>query len=528
MKPSSEHDEQDREIIELLKDLGNFKSKYPSELLAARRAAFLAQVKRLSPEDPGEEQSAEDQEIINLLGRLKSAPVEYPPQLFAARRAALLNQVERTGRISLLDAFRVSLQRIFPSRIMIPTVARISLVVASLIVAILMGSLFLPRTQQALLPSSSQVAVTSTYPASTGTGETVIIICKPDDQTPACVSGELDPSQDLADSGNGAARPAVSKDARSSQVGVHAAAYVNDGRSGASWVSNSMDSWIKIDLGKVTTINTVSLQKGSTGSSNDESPGQFVIAVALSDVYADGDSSDDYVEYAQVFGSEQTGFDGRVSEAETIKTQFAPVKARFVKITFEQAGAAIEEVGVFMVQPPALSEQPPVRPSEEPAGITVTPMYTNTASPMDTAVSLPTDTPLSINTVASIPTDTPTRLPTTTPPPMSTATPVPTDPLPTPVPPTTIPPTSIPPTAVPPTVQNPPVSSDPIVVTGANQTLIFTCNGNAAEIRGHANTITLLGSCSSITVTGNGNHVFWESGSPVITNKGKDNIIQQL
>lgn len=66
------------------------------------------------------------------------------------------------------------------------------------------------------------------------------------------------------------------------------------------------------------------------------------------------------------------------------------------------------------------------------------------------------------------------------------------------------------------------------MVTGANQTLIFTCNGNAAEIRGHANTITLLGSCSSITVTGNGNHVFWESGSPVITNKGKDNIIQQL
>ena len=515
MKPSSEHDEQDREIIELLKDLGNFKSKYPSELLAARRVAFLAQVERLSPEDPGEERSAGDQEIIHLLGSLKSAQVEYPPQLLAARRAALLNQVERTGRISLLDAFRLSLQRIFPSRTMIPSVARISLVVAGLIVAVLMGSWFLPRTQQSLLPSSWNVAVASTYPA-TGTGETAIIVCKPDDQTPACLSRELAPSQDLADTENGTAQPAVSKDARSSQDGVYTAAYVNDGRGGASWVSNSMDSWIKIDLGRVATINTVNLQQGGTGSSNEDSPGQFVIAVALSDVYADGDSSDDYVEYAPVFRSEQTGFNGRVSEAETIKTHFAPVKARFVKITFEQAGAAIEEIGVFMVQPPALAAQPTGRPSEEPAGITVTPMHTNTASPMNTAVSLSPDTPLPTNTVASSPRDTPTLLPAT--PPLATATPVPTDPL----------PTAVPPTAIPPTIQIPPASSDPIVVTGANQTLIFTCNGNAAEIRGHANTITLLGSCSSITVTGNGNRVFWESGSPVITDQGKDNIIQQL
>jgi hypothetical protein len=66
------------------------------------------------------------------------------------------------------------------------------------------------------------------------------------------------------------------------------------------------------------------------------------------------------------------------------------------------------------------------------------------------------------------------------------------------------------------------------VVTGADQTLTFTCNGNTVEIRGHANTITLLGSCSSITVTGNGNRVFWQFGSPVITNRGKDNIILQL
>ena len=520
MKPSPEHDEQDREIIELLKDLGNFKSGYPSELLAARRAAFLAHVEQLSTPDPAEEWSAEDQEIVNLLGSLKTVRTEYPPQLLAARRAALLNQVDQTRRVSLLEEFRISLRRIFQSRTTIPTVMRISLGVASLIAAVLMGSLFLPRTEQSFQPLPSEAAAAPTQPLSPGAVGGSIIVCKPYEQTPSCSPGELDPSLDLANSGNGAAQPAVSKDARSTTDGVHKAAYVNDGRGGASWVSNSADSWIKIDLGQVTTINTVSLQKGSAGSHTENNPGQFVIAVAVSDVYADGDSSEDFVEYAQVFRSEETGFSGTVSEEETIKTQFSPVQARFVKITFERAGAAIEEVGVFMVQPPIVSEQseqPTESPSKDPAGITATPMHTITASPMNTAASVPTDTslPLPTDTAIFIPTDTPTRLPTTTPPPPppDTATAVPTEePLPTAVPPTAI----------------PPVSSDPIVVTGADQTLTFTCNGNAAEIRGHSNTITLLGSCSSITVTGNGNRVFWESGSPVITNRGRDNIIVQL
>jgi hypothetical protein len=506
MKPASEHDEQDREIIELLKDLGNFKSRYPSELLAARRAAFLAHVEQLSTPEPVEEWSAGDQEIVNLLGNLKSVHVEYPPQLLAARRSALLHQMERTRRVSFLDEFRVSLRRIFQSRTTIPTVMRISLGVASLIAAVLMGSLLLPRAQQSFQPIPLDAAAAPTQPLSPGAVGGAIIVCKPYEQTPSCSPGELDPSLDLANSGNGAAQPAVSKDARPNPDGVHRAAYVNDGRGGASWVSNSADSWLKIDLGKVTTINTVSLQKGSAGSYAENNPGQFVIAVAVSDVYADGDSSEDFVEYAQVFRSEGMGFSGTVSQEETIRTQFSPVQARFVKITFEQAGAAIEEIGVFMVQPPVLSERPTQSPSKDPAETTATPMHTITASPMDTAASVPTSTPLPTDTAVFIPMDTPTRLPTTPPPPPDTATVVPTDP---------------PPTAVPPSI-------DPIVVTGADQTLTFTCNGNAAEIRGHSNTITLLGSCSSITVTGNGNSVFWESGSPVIANRGRDNIILQL
>ena len=70
--------------------------------------------------------------------------------------------------------------------------------------------------------------------------------------------------RDLADHGNGLARPAVSNDVLSNNDKVHEAAYVNDGSSSASWVSKSAYSWIKIDLGKPTTINSVSLQKGNS------------------------------------------------------------------------------------------------------------------------------------------------------------------------------------------------------------------------------------------------------------------------
>jgi hypothetical protein len=322
----------------------------------------------------------------------------------------------------------------------------------------------------------------------------------------------------------------VSKDARVNAAGGHKPAYVNDGRAGASWVSNSADSWIKIDLGQVRTINTVSLQKGDPGSPSENTPGQFVIAVALSDVYSDGDSSQDYTEYTQVFHSEQAGFSGTVSQAETIRTQFPSVRARYVKITFEQAGAAIEEVGVFLAEPTAPAEQPTRRPQDEQPTITLTAVPLNTQLPMDTATSLSTDTPLQSDTAVPTLTDTPIPLPTATPtlPPADTATPVPTEPLPseTPIPlPTVFPPT---PTAIPPVFQPPPTSTDSIIVTGSDQDLTFICNGNAAEVRGHANTVTLLGSCSSITVTGNGNLVLWQSGSPVITNRGRDNIVRQL
>ena len=520
--PKSESDEQDRDIIKLLEELGSIKDTYPPELLADRRAAFLSQVDLLTAADASEEFSAGDQEVVHLLGILKSVQVEYPPHLLAARRSALLRQVERAAAPDIWEELRLSLRRIFQAETTIPGMPlpgflRASLVIGSLIVIAFLGSLVLSRTEQAapvaLSPGATTPTSASTDVPPTSSGETAILICKPEDESP-CPPGGLDPSQDLANPGNGVALPAVSND------GVHKAAYVNDGRVGTSWVSNSPDSWIKIDLGQVRTINTVSVQNGSAGLSQEGNLGHFVIAVALSDMYADGDNSHDYREYAQVFHSEQTGFSGRVSQAETIRTQFSPVKARYIKITFEEAGAAIEEVGVFMVEPPVLAEQPTRTPGEAASGMTSTPVHTNTVTalttPALTGTQMPTNTAVPISTDIATLASTPTPLPTTTFAPADTATLAPTESSPsdTPIPsPTVIPPT---------------VSTEPIIVTGNGQTLTFTCNGNDAIVRGHENTVTLMGSCSSITVTGNGNSVFWQYGSPVITNRGKDNIIRQL
>jgi DNA-binding MltR family transcriptional regulator len=522
----SEHNEQDREIIAILKELGKVKAIYPPEQLAARRTAFLAQADQLRAIEQGEESSTEDQEIVQLFGQLKSAQAEYPPELLAARRSAFVRQLEAVGQMSLLDRLRLSIQRIFSSKTTTPTLPptgfrRLSPAIAGLVAALLIGALFLSRAEQALSPSPSQTAATPTPLSPTGSSDVAVLLCTPGDQMPACPSAELDPSQDLADPQNGVAQPAVSS--QSDMDGVHGAASVNDGRSGASWVSKSADSWVKIDLGKVRTINSVTLQKGKLARQND--PGEFVIAVALSDFYADGDSRNDHIEYAQVFRSEQTSFSGSVADAGTILTQFPAVKARFVKITFEKAGAAIEEAGVFLMPPPVLAVRPTRKPPQDVPGVTAPPIGTNTVSLAESTTALPTDTIVSTltNTLPSLDTSTP--LPTITLLPTDTPIPVPTEPLPsdTPVP----LPTEAPAIAITTTVQESPVGADPIVITGHDQTLTFMCNGNAVEIRGQANTVTLLGSCSSITVIGNRNYVLWEFGSPIITNQGKDNIISQ-
>lgn len=82
-------------------------------------------------------------------------------------------------------------------------------------------------------------------------------------------------------------------------------------------------------------------------------------------------------------------------------------------------------------------------------------------------------------------------------------------------------------TGVPPTIPpQPPASSGTILITDNGQTPTFTCNRNAVDVRGNANTVTLLGSCGSIPEKGNGNVVYYP-GSPAITNTGNENSIIQ-
>jgi hypothetical protein len=344
---------------------------------------------------------------------------------------------------------------------------RTSLVVAALMLAVLVGSL-LGIPGQPLYTSSSQtdVARPASIPAATSTVEVAKVICKPGYLPPLCLAKETDESQSLTFQGNGSARPAVAKDTLPGYSGVHRPAYINDGLygPGASWISNSAYSWIKIDLGQTTTINTVAFGRDRLGSFNDRDPGQFVIAVALNDnIYADGNSSNDYVEYTQVFDSEQAGFDGVVSGPETVKAQFGPIMARFVKITFANPGTAVDEVEVFMVQPPGVSDDATRKPTDDLPGNPPTSIPSSTPVPPDTATPVPTNTPVPPDTATPVPTDTPEPTDTPIPPPPTdpppTVTPLPTDP----PPPTNPPPPTA--TSVPPTDGGEPSLEQPTQVT---------------------------------------------------------------
>ncbi len=430
------------QIMQVLESLKTAPTEYPPELLAARRSAFMAQIEQHNTVEVAEELPVQNGRLIGLLDRLKSIEIEYPLKLWVARRAAFLTQISRES-VSVLDALRTSLQNIF-DQLRTPSVPmmklmRSSLIVAGILVAAFVGSLLYGNQggtlfNQPLAQSNASQAVG----AETSPAETAEVICKPGYLPPLCLAKEFDKTQDLTFQGNGSARPAVAKDTIPGYSNIHRASYANDGLygPGSSWVSNSAYSWIKIDLGKPTTINTITFGRDRLGNFKDRSPGQFIIAVALSDnIYADGNSNNDFLEYTKVYDSQKAGFDGVVSGSETIQANFVPIEARFVKITFEKAGTAIDEVEAFMVQPPSLVYIPTEKSKDNQPRPTWTPIPTDTLVPTNTPTPLPTSTDTPVPTDTPLPTDTPTPIPTDTPVPTDTSVP-PTD---TPVPPTDTP-----------------------------------------------------------------------------------------
>ena len=448
MKPHSspQNPEKDQEILQILEEFGSMKAEYPAELLAARRAAFLNEVARSSQDT--EVLAPEEEEIVKLLTSFSSIEGEYPSKLLTARRAAFVRQATHMGRIRLWEGLRSAVQNRIARLVKTSSIPSLqwmhpslSFVVTGLFVVAFVGFLLYGNRDRVTVISPSQNEFSqlgATLPTSTPEGE---IICKPGYLPPLCLAKEFEKSQDLIFQGNGSARPAVAKDTIPGYGEIHRAANVNDGLygPGASWISNSEDSWIKIDLGKVTAINTVAFGRDRLGKFNDRDPGQFVVAVALSDdIYADGNSNNDNLEYTQVYNSEQAGFNGVVSGPETVTAQFGSLVTRFIKITFENEGTAIDEVEVFMVQPPVLIYEPTKKHEVGRSSKTATPIPTHTPLPTDTATWIPTNTPLPTDTATPIPTttplptDTPTRVPTNTPLPTDTATPIPTTtPLPT-------------------------------------------------------------------------------------------------
>jgi hypothetical protein len=451
------------QVIELLGNLKLATDDYPPELMADRRAAFIAKIKQHNTMVEQEELlPLQNGRIYQLLEHLKSIEIAYPLKLWSARRSAFVGQI-RNGGMSVLEALRMSVRNLFDGwgrtpRFPAMSFRRTSMIIATLLVAAFMGSLLYGNGEplNGLLGASlSQREGSHPGPvaASTSTEKVAQVICKPGYLPPLCLAKEFDKSSDLTFSGNGTARPAVAKDTIPGHARVHQPAYINDGLygPGASWVSNSAYSWIKIDLGEIKTINTITFGRDRLGRFNDGDPGQFVIAVALSDnIYADGNSSNDFMEYTEVYNSEEAGFDGMVSGPETIEANFDAIKARFVKITFENAGTAVDEVEVFMMQPPGYASDPTRKPSDELQRATFTPVPTNTLIPSSTSTTAPTNTPLPTATNTLRPTSTPTDRPTNTPIP-PTNTPVP--PTNTPVPPTDTPdPTDTP---VPPATDTP-------------------------------------------------------------------------
>lgn len=197
------------------------------------------------------------------------------------------------------------------------------------------------------MPINARADTITVVPASPFTGPAG---CSSGFSPPQCDFRPFDTSLDLAFQGNGFAQPAVAKDTIPGFAAIHQPQYANDGAygNGASWIGNSSSSWLKIDLGRTALIDSIIFGRDRLGGFDDRDPGKFTVAVALADnVYANGDDSNDATEYTQVFDSTLASYSGIVNGPETLQASFsAPHLGQFVKLTFFNSGAAIDEVEI--------------------------------------------------------------------------------------------------------------------------------------------------------------------------------------
>ena len=143
---------------------------------------------------------------------------------------------------------------------------------------------------------------------------------------------------------------AVAKDTVSGYSATHAEQFVNDGVYGnsRSWISASVNSWVKIDLGGCYVVDTVVFGRDQvpTPQYADRGPGLVTVSVAKYDaIYRSGDATDDGTEYTQVLSTNDftTLSLGQTATASvTTKT-----KGRFVKFQVQNNGACIDELEIY-------------------------------------------------------------------------------------------------------------------------------------------------------------------------------------
>jgi hypothetical protein len=124
---------------------------------------------------------------------------------------------------------------------------------------------------------------------------------------------------------------------------IHAIEYINDGfyGNGSSWISASENSWIMIDLGKTFRIDALSFGRDRLNHFDDRDPGRFSI-----DVATEADS------YSTVFNSSMfSNYSGYIIGNETWKASFGDTAARYVKVSFQAGGVAVDEIQIFAVTP---------------------------------------------------------------------------------------------------------------------------------------------------------------------------------
>ncbi len=130
--------------------------------------------------------------------------------------------------------------------------------------------------------------------------------------------------------------PAVARDVLAGFADYHAARNVNDGKygNGSAWVSAAAGSWIKLDLGKPTTFNSIRFGRDRLKAYDDRDPGTVQIYTSL----------DDGAE-TLLFSGTVSG-DGALAGGETVAIDGFRQTARYVKLVFSTAGVAVDEIEI--------------------------------------------------------------------------------------------------------------------------------------------------------------------------------------